>query len=104
MDQSAAFDYRGLDGVIHSRIRLSIMAILASVDDATFTHLRDEIGLTDGNLSTHMSKLVEAGYVETHRVLDAGRAATRYRLTPDGRNAFGDYLTRLENLLGGLQP
>ena len=104
MAEDSAFDYRGLDDVIHSRIRLAIMAILASVEDATFTHLRDEIGLTDGNLSTHMSRLVEAGYVETHRVLDDGRAATRHRLTAEGRTAFGDYLTRLEKLLGGLQP
>lgn len=104
MGDEAAFDYRALDDVIHSRIRLSIMAVLASVDDAVFTHLRDEIGLTDGNLSTHMSRLVEAGYVETRRVLDGGRAATRYRLTPEGRAAFGHYLDRLERLLGGLQP
>ncbi len=104
MGEDAAFDYRGLDDVIHSRIRLSIMAVLASVDDAVFTHLRDQIGLTDGNLSTHMSRLVDAGYVETHRVLDDGRAATRYRLSADGREAFGDYLTRLETLIGGLKP
>lgn len=100
MSAEGSFDYRAIDDVIHSRIRLSIMAILGSVDSATFTHLRDEIGVTDGNLSTHLSRLAEAGYVEASKVLDEGRPASRYRLTRAGRTAFADYLTHLQNLLG----
>lgn len=104
MDGRATFDYQAIDDVIHSRIRLAVMAILASVDDATFTWLRDEIGVTDGNLSTHMSRLVEAGYVDTTRELSDGRPATRYRLTRAGRAAFRDYIERIESLLEGAKP
>lgn len=102
MSDPGNFDYRSLDDVIHSRIRLAVMAILASVDDAEFTYLRDRVGATDGNLSTHISKLADAGYVEATKALTNGRAASRYRLTGEGRAAFRSYLGRMERLLGGL--
>lgn len=102
MSDASPFDYRGIDDVIHSRIRLAVMAILASVDDAEFTFLRDKVGATDGNLSTHLSKLTDAGYVRTERALSGGRASTRYALTPAGRAAFNDYLVQIEGLLGGI--
>ncbi len=50
------FDYQQLDEIIHSRIRLAIMAVLISVDEAEFTFLRDKINATDGNLSTHLKE------------------------------------------------
>lgn len=103
MDSRSSFDYRAIDDVIHSRIRLAIMAILASVEDAAFTHLRDEVRVTDGNLSSHMSRLTDAGYVELFREIVDGRAVTRYRLTGPGRAAFGDYIDRIERLLGGIE-
>ena len=102
MGESSPFDYRALDDVIHSRIRLAVMAILASVEDAEFTYLRDKVGATDGNLSTHLSRLSEAGYVAVQRDLIGGRPASRYRLTDQGRAAFSDYLKRMEDLLGGI--
>ena len=98
----ATFDYRELDDVIHSRIRLAVMAILASADDAEFTGLRDAVGATDGNLSTHMGRLAEAGYVEVDKRFRDGKPVTRYRLTERGRAAFRRYVDRLETLLGGL--
>lgn len=104
MEDGSSFDYRALDDIIHSRIRLAVMAILASIDDAEFTYLRDKVGATDGNLSTHLSRLSAAGYVETERQLIDGRPASRYRLTPAGRAAFAAYIKRIEDLLGGLEP
>lgn len=104
MDQGLPFDYRRLDDVIHSRLRLTVMAILASVDDAEFTWLRDAVGTTDGNLSTHLARLVDAGYLEVTKELVDSRAASRYRLSDEGRSAFADYLTRMEALLGDLEP
>lgn len=103
MSDRGTFDYRALDDVIHSRIRLAVMAILASVDDAEFTYLRDRVGATDGNLSTHISKLTDAGYVETSKHMTNGRAASRYRLSTQGRAAFRSYLGRMEQLLGGVE-
>ena len=102
MADQGAFDYRTLDDVIHSRIRLAVMAILASVEDAEFTYLRDRVGATDGNLSTHISKLTDAGYVDVSKHMTNGRAASRYRLSTEGRAAFRSYLARMEQLLGGV--
>lgn len=95
------FDHRALDEVIHSRIRLGVMSILASVEDAEFTHLRDAVRTTDGNLSTHLSRLVDAGYVDLERSFVEARPMTRYRLTANGRRAFRAYVDRLERMLGG---
>lgn len=94
------FDYRALDDVIHSRIRLAAMSLLASADEAEFTWLRDSIGTTDGNLSTHLARLQGAGYVEA----DRSSGVTRYRLTTSGRSAFGEYVDRLEALLRAPRP
>ena len=57
------FDYHQIDDVLHSRIRTAIMAVLASVDEAEFTFIRDKIDATDGNLSVHMKKLEENKYI-----------------------------------------
>jgi len=103
MSDSGTFDYRALDDVIHSRIRLAVMAILASVEDAEFTYLRDRVGATDGNLSTHISRLTDAGYVEVSKEMVNGRPASRYRLSGEGRGAFQAYLKRMEQLLGGVE-
>lgn len=95
------FDYQRLDAVIHSRIRLSVMAILASVESAEFTYLRDRVGATDGNLGAHMRKLEEAGYVAVEKQFVDRKPVTRYALTAGGREAFRRYVDRLETMLKG---
>ena len=62
MTESADFDIEEIDEVIHGRIRLGIMAYLASMGDADFNALRTRLQATDGNLSVHLRKLEEAGY------------------------------------------
>ena len=59
----SSFDHRRLDRTVHSRIRLAVLAILAAVDEARFTFLRDRVKTTDGNLASHLRKLEDAGYV-----------------------------------------
>lgn len=93
------FDHQELDDVIHSRMRLAIMALLASLEEAEFTFLRDQVGATDGNLVTHLRKLQAAGYVSAEKRHDGARPLTAYRLTAAGRGAFGEYLERLSRLL-----
>ncbi len=95
------FDYQQLDEVIHSRIRLAVMAILGSVDQAEFTYVRDRTGATDGNLGAHLRKLEEAGYVQVDKAFLGRKPVSRYRLTAAGREAFRVYVRRLEHLLGG---
>lgn len=65
-----------------------IMAILAAVDDAEFTDLREQVNTTDGNLATHLRKLEDAGYVKADKSFRDRKPVTRYRMTEEGRAAF----------------
>jgi len=93
------FDYQQLDDIIHSRIRLALMAVLVTVDEAEFTFLREKINATDGNLSTHMKKLEKAGYVAISKTFEKNKPISRYMLTQKGRRAFEIYVERLEKLI-----
>ena len=93
------FDYQQLDEIIHSRIRLAIIAVLVTVDEAEFTFLREKINATDGNLSTHLKKLEEIGYVAVSKSFENRKPVSRYMLTQKGRKAFEIYVERLENLI-----
>lgn len=97
----SAFDYQHLDDVIHSRIRLAVMSILAGAEAADFTYLRDRTGATDGNLGAHLRKLEEASYVEVEKRFEDRKPVTRYGLTAQGRDAFRRYVDRLETMIAG---
>ena len=94
------FDYLQLDEVIHSRIRLAIMAVLVSVDSADFTFLREKTGATDGNLSVHLGKLEEAGYIAVTKQFIKKKPVTSYKLSRKGRKAFEEYIDRLGAMVG----
>ena len=93
------FDYKQLDEIIHSRIRLAIMAVLITVDESEFTFLKEKVNATDGNLSTHLKKLEEAGYVAVSKSFENRKPVSRYMLTQKGRKAFEIYVDRLEKLI-----
>ena len=97
---------QGLDELIHAPVRLAATAILAAVEEAEFTYLRDRIGATDGNLGTHLRKLEDAGYVRAVKSFEGRKPITRYSLTRDGREAFRRYVDTLETMLsmGGDEP
>lgn len=95
------YDYQQLDEVIHSRIRLAVMSILAGVESAEFTYLRDRTGATDGNLGAHLRKLEEARYVAVEKRFEDRKPVTRYSLTDRGREAFRRYVDRLESMISG---
>lgn len=96
----ADFDHTQLDDIIHSRIRLAIMAVLVSVDQAEFTFLKEKVNATDGNLSVHLKKLDEAGYVSAHKRFVDRKPVSTYKLTSKGRRAFELYVERLESIVG----
>lgn len=98
------FDHTQIDDLIHSRIRLAVMSILASVDSAEFTFMRDKINATDGNLSRHLRKLEDAEYISVEKVFEGRKPVSRYSLTKTGRKAFAIYIDHLENLLGSRTP
>ncbi len=93
------FDHGSIDDVIHSRIRLAVLSVLVSFEEAEFNFLKEQVGTTDGNLATHLGKLREAGYVATDRRKVEGRWLSWYRMTPTGRRAFERYVERLSRLL-----
>ena len=92
------FDHNGLDDVIHGRLRLGVVAYLASVESALFTELRDKVEATDGNLSAHLRKLEEAGYVRVEKSFAGRKPQTRLSLTHRGRQAWNAWLDRIERL------
>ena len=98
------FDNSQLDDLIHSRIRLAVMAVLASVESAEFTFIRDKVNATDGNLSTHLRKLEDSGYVEITKRFAGRKPVTDVALTKMGRDAFSAYLEHLETLLQSARP
>ena len=96
-----------LDPVIHAPARLRIVVTLATLpagDTLTFTRLQDLIGLTPGNLITHLRKLEDAGYVATSKSGAGVSAVTAIWLTPDGRTALDSYTVTLRGLLDSVSP
>jgi DNA-binding MarR family transcriptional regulator len=88
-----------LDRVIHERGRLAIMSMLAASPELSFTELRDTLEMTDGNLTTHMRTLQEAGYVSIAKSYRNRRPLTTVSLTAAGRQAFASYVALLEQIV-----
>lgn len=93
------YNYHDIDDVIHSRIRTAIMAVLISVEEAEFTFIRDKINATDGNLSVHLKKLEDHGYVSVRKEFVERKPVSRYQITNTGRKAFQEYIKKLESII-----
>ena len=99
-EADAPFAYDGLDRVIHEKARLGILTSLVSRPDGlAFNDLLRLCGLTQGNLSRHLTVLQEAGLVDIHKGYTGNRPLTEIRLTPAGRQRFLDYLGVLERVV-----
>lgn len=88
-----------LDRVIHEKGRLAIMSMLAADPELSFTELRNTLGMTDGNLTTHIRTLQESGYVAVSKTYEKNRPLTTCSLTANGRKAFTTYIDLLEQIL-----
>ncbi len=91
-----------LDSVIHAQSRLRVtvaLSVLPPGDRVTFPRLQELVGMTAGNLSTHLSKLEEAGYVTTTKAFRGRSPVTYVALTRVGRRAFETYTAALRHLL-----
>lgn len=93
------FDISLIDEVIHGRIRLGIMAYLSGAEAADFNTLKARLQTTDGNLSVHLRKLEEAGFVAVTKSFVGRKPLTEARLTEEGRTAFVAYLDAMAGLL-----
>lgn len=100
MSDENPFDHSQIDDVIHGRLRLGVMAYLSSVSPAIFGELRDKVGTTDGNLSTHLKKLEEAGYVRQEKRFVGKKPQTRIFLTDEGRKAWLIWIEQMKTLMG----
>lgn len=93
-----------LDELIHQPARLRIMAALTAHEPGAaleFTHLRDLLGLTDGNLGAHLRRLEEAGYVRITKTFVGRKPRTYIQATERGRRAFDEHVTALQEILAG---
>lgn len=93
-------DLPELNPVVHGKLRLALLSLLAGVEQADFTWLREKTGSTDGNLGAQLLKLEEAGYVAVEKKFVQRKPQSVYRLTGDGRTALTEYVTALKQLLG----
>jgi DNA-binding PadR family transcriptional regulator len=89
-----------LNAVIHGKLRLALLSLLAGVEEAEFTWLRAKTGSTDGNLGAQLMKLEEAGYVTVEKKFVHRKPQTIYRMTDSGRAALTEYVQALKQLLG----
>ena len=93
-----------LDRVIHEKGRLALMSMLAATPELSFTELRDTLKMTDGNLTTHIRTLQEAGYVSVTKSFQNNRPLTTCALTPTGKRAFTSYINLLEQIVQQTKP
>ncbi len=89
-----------LNPVIHGKLRLALLSLLAGVEEAEFTWLRAKTASTDGNLGAQLMKLEEAGYVSVEKKFVQRKPLTIYRITESGRTALTEYVQALKQLLG----
>ena len=93
-----------IDRVIHEKGRMAIMSMLAASAEMSFTELRDALGMTDGNVTTHIRTLQEAGYVAVTKSFQERRPLTTCSLTPSGKKAFAEYIALLEQIVKLSKP
>ena len=93
-----------LDRVIHEKGRLAIMSMLAATPELSFTEMRDALAMTDGNLTTHIRTLQEAGYVSVTKSFQNNRPLTTCSMTPSGKKAFTAYINLLEQIIQQNKP
>lgn len=93
------FDIERIDEVIHGRLRLGVMAYLSTAATADFNTLKARLQATDGNLSVHLRKLEDAGYVAIDKRFVGKKPQTTVTLTEDGRAAFICYLDAMARLV-----
>lgn len=91
--------FKKLNPLLHSELRLIVMSILVSVENADFVYLRKQSGATAGNLSVQIDKLSEAGYITVEKSFRGKKSCTTCRATDEGRKAFSEYVDALKDYL-----
>lgn len=92
--------FKPLNPLLHSELRLAVMSILLSVEEADFVYLKEQTGSTAGNLSVQIDKLSTAGYIAVTKETEGKRPRTVCRITPEGHQAFEEYVEALKQYIG----
>jgi DNA-binding MarR family transcriptional regulator len=92
-----------LDRTLHEPARLGVVACLYVVDEADFVFLQSQTGITGGNLSSHLKRLANDGYITVRKEFDGAKPRTTLFLTEDGRSRFKEYLRTLDDMLAALR-
>ncbi|MDR1161685.1 MAG: transcriptional regulator [Tannerellaceae bacterium] len=91
--------FKELNPLFHSELRLGIMSLLLSVEDADFVYIREQTGATAGNLSVQIDKLSKAGYIEIEKTYKGKVPCTLCKITPEGVKAFEEYVDALKSYI-----
>ena len=89
--------FKPLDPLLHSELRLAVMSLLISADEAEFPYIKEQTGATAGNLSVQIDKLSAAGYIEVEKTFKGKRPCTLCRISEKGRQAFEEYVDALKS-------
>ncbi len=93
-------EFKELDPILHSQLRLAVMSLLISVREAEFTFIREKTNSTAGNLSVQIQKLKEASYIDVQKQFKDNYPQTICKIRPEGIKAFEDYVKNLQSYLG----
>ena len=91
--------FKPLDPLLHSELRLAVMSMLLSIEEAEFPYIKEKTGATAGNLSVQLDKLSAAEYIEVEKTFKGKKPCTICRMTETGRQAFADYVEALKGYL-----
>lgn len=91
--------FKPLNPLLHSELRLAVMSLLVSVEEAEFPYIKEQTGATAGNLSVQIDKLAAAGYIEVEKTFKGKRPCTLCRISDKGMNAFEQYVDTLKEYL-----
>ncbi|MDY6205405.1 MAG: transcriptional regulator [Prevotella sp.] len=89
-----------LDPLLHSELRLAVVSLLLTAEEADFVYIKEQTNATAGNLSVQLDKLSSAGYVEINKTFKGKKPRTTCRITPLGLKAFEDYVEALKSYIG----
>lgn len=92
-------EFKPLDPLLHSQLRLAVMSLLISVESAEFTFLKEKTESTAGNLSVQLDKLDKAGYIKITKSFKGKRPLTTCAITQTGVKAFESYVENLKNYI-----
>ncbi len=93
----------GLNKIFDNRIRLGVMSVLMVNEEISFNDLKQLLGVTDGNLATHLVTLEENGFIKVHKGFIGRKTNTTYSITKAGEKAFADHVVALENMIKGFK-